>query len=75
MTTEQDGQLENWFTYHPPKPGQPGRYQHVRETGLALAEVITRECPPSWERDQALLRVREAVMWSNASIACNEADS
>ena len=67
-----DSDLRNWFTYHPPKPDQPRKYEVIRDEGRVMAGIVTRECPPSWERDQALLRLREAVMWANASIACNE---
>lgn len=73
MTTEQAAQLENWFTHHPPKPGQVKRYEDIRDFGRIFAALITDNCPDGAERDAAVLRVREAVMLANASIACNEA--
>lgn len=64
--------LENSFTYHPPQEGQPERYQEMRDAGRDLAEMIVGECPNSRERDIAIGKVEEAVMWANAAIARNE---
>lgn len=68
-TSESD--LDNWFTYHPPQPGQPETYQHLRAAGQAFAATILDLVPPGEERRQALRDVRSAVMWSNAAIACS----
>src|SRR5262245_1313566 len=67
--------LANLFTYHPPFGDQPMRYTELRQTGLALANTVARLCPPGPERSTALAKIREAVMWANASIACNERES
>lgn len=64
--------LDNWFTHHPPEsPGVVAVYQSIRNGGRELAEVIADECPAGRERDIALDKVREAVFWGNAAIACN----
>ena len=65
-------QIKNAFTYHPPKPGQPERYQHLRDDGKYLAESIDDNCPESREKALALTKVEEAIMWANAAIARNE---
>lgn len=64
--------LENVFTHHPPKGDQARRYQDIRDAGRALATVIDLRAPDSPEKDAAIDRIREAVMWANAAIACNE---
>lgn len=64
--------LDNVFTYHAPHGTQPARYEMIRELGRHLAEGVGVHCPPSPERSTALAKVREAVMWANAAIACNE---
>lgn len=64
--------LENLFSYHPPKDGQADRYEMIRSYGKKLAEYINLLCPESAERTTAIRKVQEAVMWANASIACNE---
>ena len=65
--------LENWFTHHPPKsPAEVTVYQEIRNGGRELAELIADECPSGRERDIAIEKVREAVMWANASIACSD---
>ena len=65
-------QLENDFTYHPPKPGQPERYQQIRANVLATAQRIVELTPHSREQELALMRLEEAVFWANAAIARNE---
>lgn len=70
--TTSDKELENWFTHHPPaNEGVAQVYQEIRNGGLELAKLIVDECPRSHERDEALRKVREAVMWANAAVACN----
>lgn len=66
--------IKNMFTYHPPKTdSQIERYTEIRNTGKMFAETITEACPAgSDEFVIALQKIREAVMWANASIACNE---
>lgn len=63
-------QIKNWFTYHPPQPGQPEKYQALRRAGREFAETIAAECPPCADTTAALRKVREAVMTANAAIAC-----
>lgn len=67
--------LENIFSYHPPFGDQVTRYGDLRDQGWELARMIEGHCPPSSERSTALSKVREAIFWANASIACNEKNS
>lgn len=60
------------FTYHAPKPGQPERYQAIREIAKGLAMFIEDHCPDSREKSLAMTKLEECVMWANASIARNE---
>lgn len=64
-------QIENNFTYHPPKEGQPEKYTKIREKAKELALLIDQECPNSREKSLAITRLEEVVMWANASIARN----
>jgi hypothetical protein len=64
--------LRNWFTHHAPIEGQVERYTEIRDTGLGFATRLVELCPESPERSTALRKLREVVMWANASIACNE---
>lgn len=61
--------LENRFTYHPPKDGQPETYAAMRAIGLNFARTIEQACPDSREKSLAFTALEEAVMWANASIA------
>jgi hypothetical protein len=66
-----DSQLDNWFTYHSPKPNQPASYEAIREAGKLLAIAIRDLTPPSADQTAAIRKVREAVMTANAAIACD----
>ena len=67
-------EVENWFTYHPPVGDQAAKYEEIRKAGKDLAFVIEVLCPVSRERSKAFSKLREAIMWANASIACNGKD-
>lgn len=66
--------LNNIYTYHPPKGDQPQRYTAIREKCRELAELVSELCPPSRERSLAFTKIEEASMWANASIARNETE-
>jgi hypothetical protein len=63
--------LENRFTYHAPKEGQPKKYEDIRATALELAKLIDELCPDSREKSLAITSLEESTMWANASIARN----
>lgn len=65
-------ELENRFTYHPPKGDQAQRYETIRALGFQMASEINSRCPQSRELSLALTKIDEAVMWANAAIARNE---
>ena len=64
--------IDNNFSYHAPKPGQPERYTAIRAKAKELAELIDAECPQSRERSIAMTNLEQSVMWANAAIARNE---
>lgn len=64
--------LKKRFTYHPPKEGQPQKYENLRKNALAFAQLIDGMCPDSREKSLAITHIEEAVMWANAAIARNE---
>ena len=64
-----ESELEVRFTYHAPKGKQPEYYKIIRATGLQMAKDIRTLCPKCEERELALRKVEEAVMWANAAIA------
>jgi hypothetical protein len=68
---DMESKIENWFTYHSPKEGQPAQYQAIRDAGKALAMVILNNTPGSADQSAAIRKVREAVMTANAAIACD----
>lgn len=63
--------LENRFTYHPPKGDQAENYAFLRRMALNFARSIDQQCPDSCEKSLALTHLEETVMWANASIARN----
>lgn len=67
--------LDKIFTYHPPKEDQPKRYEIIRKAAKDFAQIILDNTPECDDREIAVLKVREAVMLANASIAINESES
>jgi hypothetical protein len=63
--------LENIYTYHAPKEGQPEKYTALRAKGKELAELIVATVPNSREQSCALTKVEEVIFWANAGIARN----
>lgn len=61
--------LENVFSYHAPKEGDPEKYTKIRNAAKDLARVILENTPPCADQSAALRKVREAVMTANAAIA------
>lgn len=63
--------IENRFSYHSPKEGQPEKYELIRNKAKELAWLIENECIDSREKATAQTKLQETVMWANASIAIN----
>lgn len=61
--------IENNFSYHSPKNGQPEKYTALREKAKELAYLIDEMAPDSREKSLAMTKLEECVMWANASIA------
>jgi hypothetical protein len=67
-----DAELENRFSYHPPKtPQRVARHAKVTELTLALAKELRDVCSPGRGLSCALTALEEARMWANQSIACD----
>lgn len=64
--------LENRFSYHPPKGDQFARYGELRAKARELAVMINELSPESREKSLAITHLEDAVMWANAAIARNE---
>ena len=64
--------LQNRFTYHPPKENQPGRYQIIRDKAHLFAIYLDEYCPESREKSLAITHLEEVVFWANAAIARHE---
>lgn len=61
--------LANRFTYHPPSQERVVKHIMIREHGKALAEYLDENVPDGPEKDIAIRRVEEAIMWANAGLA------
>lgn len=71
-TEQLNGDLENRFTYHAPKEGQPEKYSKLRDKTKELAYLIDELTSKSREKSLALTSLEETVFWANAAIARNE---
>ena len=65
-------ELKIRFTYHPPKDGQQGKYETLRNRAKNFARTIDKLCPDSREKSLAMTELESVVMWANASIARRE---
>ena len=62
--------IKKRFTYYPPKGLQPQTYEAIRSTACNFANFINNTCPQdSYEKQQAIMKIEEAVFWANAAIA------
>jgi len=68
----EQAELENRFTYHPPKDDQPEKYEMIRSSALDFALFLNRACPDSREKSIAMTHLDQVVMFANASIARRE---
>jgi len=64
--------IENNFSYHSPKEGQPAKYEAIRDKAKELAYLIDEQTPRSREQSLALTNLEQAVFWANAAVARNE---
>ena len=69
---DQQERIDNNFTYHAPKPGQPEKYQQLRDKAKEFALLIVDLTPESREQSIALTELETATFWANAAIARNE---
>jgi hypothetical protein len=69
---KQAAQIENNFSYHPPKDDQPERYITLRDKAKELAFMIIDLTPKSREQSLALTHLEISIMQANAAIARNE---
>lgn len=61
--------VENVFTYHEPTPAKLKAFVAFRNTAKILATLFLEDAPPTPERDLALRKLEESVMWANAAVA------
>ena len=60
--------ISRQFTYQSPNAEQVESMKQIREQAKALAHTIYHLCPTSSDRDVAVQKLRESVMFANASI-------
>lgn len=72
ISDELEKQIENSYTYHPPKDDQPDRYVEIRDAAKEFAYKICTCAPHSRERAIALTDLEKVVTMVNKAIACNE---
>jgi hypothetical protein len=68
----QPKEITNRFTYHAPNYEQRKLHTTIRNIAYNFASCINGLVPDSPEKDIAINKLDEAVMWANAAIARNE---
>jgi hypothetical protein len=67
-----DFDIDNIFSYRPPKEDQIPRYEEIRSEARKFAHFIKNNTPDSPEQYFALRKLSDAVMQANMAIAVNE---
>ncbi len=65
-------ELDKLFKYHKPTGDQPQRYENINDAAKHFAKVVLANCPECADRTHSIRVIRDARMWANCSIACNE---
>ena len=73
MITEQD--IQEYFTYHAPKPDQIVRYQKIRDAAKQFAQVLIENTQVSADQTATIRLLRQVVMSANQTIALEEYES
>lgn len=71
-TTRQEQEVAYWtkrFRYYRPTPRSWPRHADIRDGYMDLMEDIIEQVPDGPERNQALNRLQESMMWANTGIA------
>jgi hypothetical protein len=69
---QQVAQIENSFTYHPPKGDQQARYVALREKAKELALLIADSVPAGRYQALALTHLEICSAMGNKGIACDD---
>jgi hypothetical protein len=64
--------LDNLFTYHPPKGDQAERYGKISLAAKEFARVVLENTPACADQTVTIRKIVEARMSANATIAINE---
>lgn len=62
--------LDELFSYHPPRPDQVRGYEAINAAGKAFARTVLEHAPDCADRSAAIRYIRDARMTANAAIAC-----
>lgn len=67
-------ELQNRFTYHPPKEEDVEKHNLIRSIAWSYAATIDELVPDSREKALAITNLEEVVFWANAGIARGNAN-
>ena len=68
MLTDEEAER---FRFHPATEVTGPKHDEARLRHLELAEWVAANVPPGRHRSLVLTALQEAMMWSNAGIACD----
>jgi hypothetical protein len=71
MSTDIHADIDNRMSYHPVTDETKPVFEENRADFLALAHRVADRIPPGRHQSLALTALQEALMWSNAAIACD----
>jgi uncharacterized protein YeaO (DUF488 family) len=62
--------IDNWFTYHAPRPEQVETYNNLRAKAKEFAELFDALVPDCADKTAAMRDLRNTTMAMNLAIAC-----
>jgi len=65
-------EIRRQMGYHPAPGAQGELFAANRERSIAPAKHFDEMLPPCAEKDQAMLLLRQVLMWANATVARND---
>lgn len=64
-------EIERRLGFHPGTPDTAPLYEANRALAKSVASAWDQNLPDGREKSLALTALQEALMWANASVACN----
>lgn len=63
--------ISNDFSFHPATDLTAELHDAIRQKYATMAHWVVDNIPKGYAREEAVIRIREAMFWTNAAVACD----